>query len=365
MTRSLSPRERLLRVLRGERPDCVPVAPLSDAAAAAWLGVPYAKLTWQDQIRHAAEFEIDLLLNTSAACPAAVDDAWRREDLGREDGCAVYRLTLETPAGTLTQVVQDVPYALGWTREFPIKSTDDLPAFEYVMDWIAAEPDAPAVIAEIASGIGEAGLIHPWMIVPLELFGWIEREEAMVFALESPDRMRRLCEKIHTGQMRMAASALAKGADILAFGIPGTELTSPPLFREFALPYARDLAELAAQRQRWSLLHMCGKIGQLLDEIAAINPSLFETCAPPPEGDTLDIGAVRDRIGRDITAKGNMNLTFLATATPAEVYRKGREIIQQAGTDRFMLSVSDVLLANHPPENVRALVRAGHEFTTA
>ena len=34
---------------------------------------------------------------------------------------------------------------------------------------------------------------------------------------------------------------------------------------------------------------------------------------------------------------------------------------EEAGADRFILSVADVLLANHSVENVEALVRAGHD----
>jgi hypothetical protein len=70
----------------------------------------------------------------------------------------------------------------------------------------------------------------------------------------------------------------------------------------------------------------------------------------------------RMETGDIIVAKGNMSLTFLQNAEPDEVYEAGQEIIRRAGSDKFILSVSDVLLGNHSRENVEALIRAGHDF---
>jgi uroporphyrinogen-III decarboxylase len=362
MAKQLSSRQRLIRTLRGEPADCVPVAPLADSFAAKERQVPYARLTWQDQVQVARATGLDLLLNTAAVLPQAVAAAWQRSAEGTRDGLPIYRETLATPAGNLSRVIQELPYNLPWTLEYPVKSEADLRAFEYVMDQVAESGEALAAIAQAAAGVGEDGLVHTWVTIPLELFGWMERAEATIFAVEHPERMRGLCERIHRGQMKMAASALRQGSDILAFGIIGTEMTSPALYREFAKPYARDFVELAGRAQRWSLLHMCGHVRPLLADIREIHPTVLETLAPPPEGDTPSIPAARTILGRDIVVKGNMNLTFLANASPSEVYAAGQDIIRLAGTDRFILGCADVLLDYHPLANVKALARAGHEW---
>ena len=359
---AMTSRQRLIATLSGEQPDRVPVAPLADSFAAAQLGVQYASLTWQDQVRVARETGLDLLLNTAAVIPDVVAKAWKRKDAGTRDGCPVFRETLETPAGELTQILQQLPYNLPWTLEYPVKSPDDFRAFQYVMEWIVDVAEAPDTVADAAQGVGEDGLVHTWVAIPLELLGWIERSEAMIFAMEEPRRMRELCDTIHCGQMKMMASAIEKGSDIIAFGVVGTEITSPDMFREFAKPYAREFTELARSHSRWSLLHMCGHVKLLLDDIREIRPTVLETLAPPPEGDTDDIAAARDRLGSDIVAKGNMPLTFLANASPDEVCAEGRRIIERAGPDRFILGCADVLLDYHPRENVEALVRAGREY---
>ncbi len=358
-------RRRLMATLSGRQPDCVPVAPLADSFAAAQAGVQYASLTWRDQMRVARDTGLDLLLNTSAAMPDAVSRAWKREDAGTKDGFPVFRETLRTPEGVLTQTIQQLPHNLPWTLEYPIKSYADLKPFRYVLDLVAEAAEAPDSIAEAAGGIGEDGLVHTWVAVPLELLGWIQRSQAMILALEEPGRMRELCDAIHKGQTRLMESAIDKGADIIAFGIVGTEITSPDMFREFAKPYASDLSRLAQARGRWTLLHMCGHVKRLLEDIRDIGPTVLETLAPPPEGDTEDIANARKRLGPEIVLKGNMPLTRLAQDTPEEIYALGRRIIEEAGADRFMLGCADVLLDYHPRANVEALVRAGHDWHLA
>lgn len=358
----MTSRERLMTVFAGGTPDCVPVAPLADSFAARDRDVRYADLTWQDQVASARHTGLDLLLNTSAGAPDVIGRAWRREPIGEKDGDPLYRETLTTPVGTVSKVIQELPYDLPWTHEYPVKAPEDLRVLEYVADWTKDIGEAPAAIAAAAAGIGEAGVVHTWLTVPLELCGWTEGYKAMMLALEEPARMRGLCDKIHAGQIAMMTSAMAKGSDILAFGIPGTELTSPDLFREFALPYAREFVERAEAAGKRTLLHMCGHVSQLLDLIQEIHPTVLETLAAPPEGDVEDINAARDMLGRDIVAKGNLSITFLAQAEPEAVYAEARRIIAHAGADRFILGVSDVLLGHHAFDNIAALARAGHEW---
>ena len=358
----MTARQRLLATFRGEKTDCVPVAPIMDVFASAVLNKPYRDLTWQDQVEVSKKFDFDLFLNLTAILPDVIQSAWKRKIVGEEDDCPLIRETLETPVGSLTQVLKELRYGLPWVMEYPLKSKDDLKTFRYIMDWITEIAAAPSVIREAGKSIGEDGVTMAWVALPLELNGWMERSQTMLLAIEEPDLMDDLCRHLHQSQYKMAERAFDDGIDLIVFGVAGTELVSPDLFRRHVTPFARELTDLARKRGRWSYLHMCGKIQKLLDQIAEINPTVFETFAPPPEGDTDNIGKTRDRIGRHIVAKGNMNLTFLATATPEDVYRAGQEIITSAGSDRFILGVADGLLANHPQENVRALIRAGHDF---
>lgn len=357
----MTPRERLIKTLSGEKADCVPVAPLFEGFAAKELNIPYTSVKWNDLLKVARETDIDLFLPLCASMPDPVSNAWKREVLCEREGCLRYRETLDTPAGQLTQVIQENGTGMPWTVEYPIKSRGDFAAFEYVMDWVADIGETAGSFDEAVKEIGEDGLVSAWIDIPLELLGWQERSQTMLLAMEDPERMERLCRKIWKGQRKMAESALKKGADVIMMGVPGTELVSPSLFIRHVVPYAREIAGMTREAGRWSYLHLCGKIQRLLDEINEIHPAVFETFSPPPEGDTVDIGAVRDKIGRDITAKGNMGLTFLQRAEPRDVYEAGREIIRKAGSEGFILSVADVILGCHPRRNVEALIQAGHD----
>src|SRR5665647_427687 len=230
-TGELTSRQRLIKTFQGEKADCVPVAPLLDGFAAKELNIPYTSMKWYDQLKVAREIGIDLFLPLSASMPSIISDAWKREILCESEGHPRYRETLYTSAGQLTRVIQETGIGMPWILEYPIKSKDDFAVFEYVMDWIADIGEVPETIAEAVNEVGEDGVVLAGIEIPLELFGWQERSESMVLAMEDTDLMNRLCQKMWKGQKKMAESALMKGADFIMMGVPGTELTSPDLFR--------------------------------------------------------------------------------------------------------------------------------------
>ena len=322
---------------------------------------PYDQLKWRDQVKVAKQVGLDLFVNTFAVMPDVVLNHWKKEDAGEKDGYPVIKETFSTPAGDLVQVNQMISNQMPWTIEYALKSKADFGAFEYLLYMATESGEAYDTITDAAENVGDDGVVMTWVGVPMELVGFMDRANVMMLAIEDAGEFGKIAEKLHASQRKMAISALEKGADVITVGMAGTELTSPDIFRQFATPYAKDMADICREKSKYSYVHMCGRIKALLDQIRDIHPTIFETFSPPPEGEIEDIGAARDVIGRDIVAKGNINLTFLAEATPDEVYQKGKEIIEEAGAERFILSVADVLLANHSVENVEALVRAGHD----
>ncbi len=137
-------------------------------------------------------------------------------------------------------------------------------------------------------------------------------------------------------------------------GAASSSLISPDAYREFVLPYEKLMAERIRQTGVPSVLHICGKIAEsALDSIATSGVDCLEADWP------VDMALARRRMGARVALKGNLNTTTLVYASPEEIYRLSRELIQTPSLDLgFILSSGCALGRDTPPANVDAMAQA-------
>jgi hypothetical protein len=360
----MTSRKRLINLFNKQKIDHVPCSPASVGFFEKHFNVEDGSCI--GLIKAAHKIGMDPFFGPGFDFPEQIQNVWKKEIIPNNDGDIRHRETIKTTKGTLTRVLQTKEYAHPWMLEYPLKSIEDLPAFEYILTQsieIVSSIDTFEDITQAAAYVEEAetGVILVWLSIPIELLGWMDRADSQILAMDYPDKMKELSDLIHNYQLKLAEIVLRSGADMIIVGIPGIELTSPVLLDKYAFPYAGELIELAGSMGKWSHFHMCGKTKTLLSKIKELNPTILETLSPPPEGNIDNLAEAREILGNDVIMKGNMNITFLNNATPDEVYNKGLEIIQEAGKRNFILGVSDTLNDYHPVENVKALIKAAHD----
>lgn len=161
-----------------------------------------------------------------------------------------------------------------------------------------------------------------------------------------------------TGQLLHLMSEA--GADILSNGDSpaGPEMISPSMYREFALPYEREITALSHSLGKPYVLHICGDTSLILEAMASSG------------ADGLELDYKTDaRLARKILAGrvaflGNLDPSgVLALGTPALVEARTRELLGLfAGEPRFILNAGCAIPAETPPENLRAMIRAARVF---
>jgi uroporphyrinogen decarboxylase len=161
--------------------------------------------------------------------------------------------------------------------------------------------------------------------------------EALRFALENQRRY---------GTALIQAGALAFSGDPMASG----DIISPRDFRDFALPYLRELHAALGRLARPVGLHLCGDSTSLLK-------GLDDTGADILSLDEADLGMARRRLGESVCLMGNVPTHLIASGTPEQVSASARECLEQAGP-RLILSSSCDIPRDAPTANVRAIVRA-------
>jgi len=104
-----------------------------------------------------------------------------------------------------------------------------------------------------------------------------------------------ILEKLHASLKRYVEVLAASPAQVvIQYENTSTTLLSPTIFRRYCLPYLNDYADILKAAGKIYLIHMCGTLRALTDDIGQGHFNGICDVAPPPTGDLpLDEAAVK------------------------------------------------------------------------
>jgi uroporphyrinogen-III decarboxylase len=139
-------------------------------------------------------------------------------------------------------------------------------------------------------------------------------EKLMVALVEEPRRVHLALGWRQEIAMRQAEEICRAGARFIWIGegMASGSLISPAAYREFVLPYERELVGHIRKLGALSLLHICGNTTGMLDEIAETGADGCDVDSP------TDWSAAVSVLGRSMCVKGNVNPLFFL---PANLHR--------------------------------------------
>ena len=318
----MSPRERIEAVLRGEKPDRVPVAlwrhfPGDDETAE---GLARATVEFQRQ------FQWDLLKVTPASGYPA--EAWGAQ-------------------------LKPANNAEG-TREYvsrPVQRPEDWHALQ--------EPDvARGVLGRelralrlIREGVGPEVPVLQTVFSPLTIAKQLAGDLVFEHLREHPEDLKAGLRVVARTTARFAQECLRRGADGIFFAtqLASREALSPDEYREFGVPFDREVLEAAAGSAEFVVLHLHG-LRPMFDlaqryPVQMVNWHDRETSPSLAEGRKLFSGAVLGGLNRSTT---------LPQGTPDDVRREVRDAIAQTGGLRVVVGAGCVVPVTTPEENLRA-----------
>lgn len=179
-------------------------------------------------------------------------------------------------------------------------------------------------------------------------------ESFLEHVLTEPEEARALLRVALENQRGFAEAAVRHGGvPFIGDPVASGNLISPGVFREFAAPYLADLVRFIHLTGCWAGLHVCGKTGSLLDQLAGTGADVLSL-------DEVDFGAARRQLGPDIVLMGNVPTGLMLDGRPEEIAAVARECREKAGLNLVLSTACDVP-RDTPPENVKALVAAARE----
>ncbi len=374
----MTPRQRLLTVLAGGIPDCVPVAPdFSNMIPVRRTGKPFWSIYLYNDpplaeayIDCAKHFDIDTMhhayyMDIFPAPPGSEPEYEQfivYRDKGRivtqtshmGDGKRVWRPTVDVYHVDNPPTHNVPPEKVGLpstpTRYEPVEGAKPVLKGEEGLKHIVELLGDQGL-----TGISAAGTLA--LANPEEIFRYYDNpDKHEQWAAERVEAVERRFERI---------LALKVRPDFLAVGGSGTLVfQTVEIFRQLAFPAVKRAIELATAHGFPTHVHSCGPERALIKIFAEeTNLTVIDPLEQPPMGD-CDLGEMKRLYGDKIVLKGNLHTTRdMLHGSAADVAAASRKAIDQAGHGgRFILSTGDQCGRDTPDENLRAMVETARTY---
>jgi hypothetical protein len=331
----VTPRERLLAALNGERPDRIPWAPEFNIVLCKRIvdtipGDPYTEETLYLEACRRMRAECFLRVD-------AVEVAYPNLRMTESVDDGVVTRVYETARGVLASRGRIIP-DIGTDMEFEhmIKGAGDLAAYQNLYEDAVYRPRYDFVRRRIEQ-LGDAGVISifgpPTPLLDLIMFQI--RLPAIYYLLaDAPRELAELLRAMHRRNCEYyELAAAAPGEVVRSFEDTSTTLVSPVLYREWCLHQLQDYRDICHAHGKQFVPHMCGLLKGVLPELRETGLDGIEAVTPPPLGDT-PIGLAREQLGPDVTLIGGIDPTQFVGATPDRTRELIREALGQIGDGR-------------------------------
>ena len=375
----MTSRERLLTVLRGEIPDCVPVAPdFSNMIPARLTGKPFWDLylyndppIWEAFIDCAKHFNIDAVMD--AYFPLEFPNAssseppWEKFIVYRDASRIVTQASYVDGGKRVWQDHVAVYYVAdppsGWVDPQKI-NLPLIPERWEPIEGIKPVDTGPEGLKRVKQLMGDQGLVGVWGGAWTGVGG---NAEGIYDYYDHPEKHEQWArERMEQADRRFQQiMQMAVKPDFLCVGGSGTLVFSTvDMIRKISLPSVFHVIEMAAAAGLPTHVHSCGPEKDLVKIMAEESKlSVIDPLEIPPMGD-CDLAELKRLYGHKIVLKGNLHTTeVMLRGSPADVIAASKRAIDDAAAGgRFILSTGDQCGRDTPDENLRVMVETARTY---
>ena len=348
--KELSSRERILRTIRGEPVDRVPISPpipwkpddfLSGRKPRDWQMEPNFRKVARLVEKHCDSF-----------CRGPVGQIFDRRFLltprkyikaGEHtvEGKRHKRVTyVHTPKGTLRTVDEwDEGVATVWYTEPLLKDKEDVEKLLSV-PYEFEKPDLQPFF-KLRDLVGDRGVMEVGISTPLVCVSRLfEFGQFLEWCASEREIIVRLLDTVFE-RIRIALEYILKEGVGPSFWFGGSEQATPPMmspkfYDELVVAYDKRLFDLVHQYGGIVHVHCHGKVRGVLKKLVDMGADALDPVEPPPDGDVTMEEAKKITEGR-LMLMGNIEFHKLEFGTPEEIDRLVYEAIVPGGKEHTML----------------------------
>lgn len=335
----LNSRERLMKTLRGEEIDRVPISLYEfDGFYDSWI-YDYAEYV---EILNYAEGKTDKMYfwSPSESKPVLFYGVIEEENIRRirwkEKGSTFTKTVIKTPKGTVSSISKQYKgIHTTWTIQHLCEDEEDA---RKILS-IPYEPWRPPIdsffiLDKRLDGSGIVlGDVPDALCLTVELFGFTEflklyiKRKELIFEL-----MSFFQERIYN-----YLKHLLQGGAVTLYRIFGPEYATPPYLnpREFdrlVTSYDSELVDLLHRYNGYARLHSHGKVKRVLNSIREIKVDAIDPLEPPPDGD-VELKDARKILGSETVLIGNIEERLLEIGDKENIEKQVKKAINEGASE--------------------------------
>jgi hypothetical protein len=268
-------KDRICTALMGQMPDRVPFT--------IYRGVVTAEKGFDDLIAQGMGF--------MASC-RVYNTRHPNVEISQEEqvlnGVSTKVVRYKTPVGEIWQRSRIEPgYGSSWNVEHFIKDVRDYEVLEFFVRDMEYSPNYDAY-RKVEGSLGDTGIVMAWTErVPIQRL-WIQYtgiERLSVDLNENLPAVERVMEAMIDKARELWDIVAGSPAEFVwcPDNITG-EMTGPPLFDKYCIPYYREVVDVMHKSGKRVLCHMDGMMRWLAESVRETDLDVIEAFTPPPDG---------------------------------------------------------------------------------
>ena len=351
----MTPKERLIATLRGERVDRPPVNfyeiggfninpddpdQFNVYNAPSWKPLLHLAQNNTDIIRMASPVRADSHVSWNGGNTKSGSREQLVEEKVWEEGNSRYtRLTYKIAHKKLTSLTRrDKTLDTLWTEEHLLKNMDDVRTFLQLPDEVFEEHIDIEPLFEQEKELGDNGIVMVDTEDPLcAVASLFNMDDFTVFAFTEQELCHKLLEK-HARYIHHRTEIVARDFPGRLWRIYGPEYATDPFlpphfFNEYVVNYDKPMIEMINSNHGVARLHCHGRIKGVLKYIVEMGAGAIDPIEPPPQGD-VELEYVREKYGEELVLFGNLEIADIENM-PSDKFRKVVRKSIDAGTKGY------------------------------